>query len=162
MLQLMAIFTLLALIPVRACSGGAVAERRALSRAFERKAESGMASTLKRDLKRDLATTPKSLTKDRYVYRYTTAARARAEAGKGLAAGTHVTSRISPGRPLSAARAKTRYGLPVRPQVREKVLINKGLSVRVNKALGGERGVGEITVVKPTGKTAVQGMSKLK
>ena len=162
MIQSMATWVLLALIPVRACSGGAMAERRAVSRAFERKAESRMAGVLERDLKRDLSTAPKTLAKDRYVYRYTTAARARAEAGEGLAAGTHVTSRIRPGRPLSAARAQTRYGLPARPQVRERVLIGKGSPVRVNKALGGERGVGEITVVKPTAKTAVQGASRLK
>ena len=103
---------------------------------------------LKRDGARDGATLAKPLTKDRKVWRYNTAKRAKTESRKGLAPGRHTTSKIHPGRPPSAAVAKKRYGLPQKPQVRQTIILPKGQKVRSNKVLGGEPGRGELTSTK--------------
>jgi hypothetical protein len=84
------------------------------------------------------------------------------EMRKGLKAGTHVTSRLSAGRPLTAVHAQRRYGLPVRPEVRERIVLPKGTMVRMNKALGGEPGVGEITVDRRAPADVVRETGKVK
>jgi hypothetical protein len=58
--------------------------------------------------------------------------------------------------------AQNRLGLPVRPEAREKVLLQRGTSVRFNKALGGKPGVGEITIVKPAPKTVLRDVRKIR
>jgi hypothetical protein len=163
MLQLIALFTLtLALIPMRACSGRVLEREGFVPHSLEPRAESRMLGTLRRDIERDRATAPRILERDRLVSRYTTMKRARIEAREGLAAGTHFTSRLRPGRPLSAEYARARYGLPIRPEVRERILLKRGTSVRMNKALGGKPGMGEITVVRPAPSTAVRAVRRIK
>jgi hypothetical protein len=99
----------------------------------------------RRDLARDMATAAKPLPKDRMVWRYTTRNQAKLETKRGLAAHTHMTSRVHPGRPLSAQGAQRKFGLPAMPQVRETIRLPKGHPARFNKALRGTPGVGEVT-----------------
>jgi hypothetical protein len=133
-----------------------------LARSLERRSAPSMASILRRDLSRDRVTPPRILSRDRVVNRYTTLPRAKGEARKGLAAGTHLTSRVRPGRPLTARSAQSRLGLPTRPQARERVLLPQGTSVRFNKALGGKPGVGEITIVKPAPRTVLRDVRRIR
>jgi hypothetical protein len=98
----------------------------------------------KKDLDRDNKTKTKSLPQDRTVYRYTTKDKAKIEAKKGVAPESHLTTKGGPGRPLSAAEAKRRYGLEKSPDVRETVELKKGDKVRSNRVIGGERGRGEL------------------
>ena len=121
-----------------------------------------MANIWRRDLSRDRATPPKILPHDRIVNRFTTLPRAKVEARRGLSAGTHLTSRVHPGRPLSASGAQKRFGLSILPEARERVLLKQGTSVRLNKALGGKPGVGEITIVKPAPKTVLNGVRRIR
>ena len=163
MLQYVAIAIItLALIPLRACSGRVLERERFVSLSLERRAENRMLGTLRRDMERDRITAPRILDRDRLVSRYTTMRRAHIEAREGLDAGTHFTSRLRPGRPLSAEHARLRYGLSTRPEVRERILLKRGTSVRINKALGGEPGVGEITVVRRAPKSVVQDVRRIK
>lgn len=104
-------------------------------------------SIFRRDLFRDRATRAEKLASNRSVFRYTTKAQARVESRAGISAGSHLTSHAGPGRP-SASLAQKRLGLPVRPTVREKVLLPKGTPVQMNKALGGKPGYGEIRLAK--------------
>ena len=99
---------------------------------------------VKKDMARDKKTKAKPLLKDRTVYRYTTKERAKIEAKKGIAPGSHVTAKGGPGRPLSAAEAKHRYGLKETPEVRESVELKKGDKVRSNRVIGGEKGTREL------------------
>lgn len=135
--------------------------RRAVARAIERRPPLGLANILRRDLSRDRATPPSILSRDRTVNRYTMLPRAKVEARKGLMSGTHLTSRVRPGRPLSANIAQRRLGLPNRPEARERVLLKRGTSVRFNKALGGKPGMGEITIVKRAPRTVVQSLQRI-
>ena len=135
---------------------------RSLARSLESRSAPSMSSILSRDLSRDRVTPPRILSRDRMVNRYTTLPRAKVEARKGLPAGTHLTSRVRPGRPLTALSAQSRLGLPVRPQARERVLLPQGTPVRFNKALGGKPGVGEITIVKPAPKTVLWDVRRIR
>ena len=124
---------------------------RGAERNLARSAGRSWSSILRRDMVRDRATRAEKLSSERSVFRYTTGTRARMESRAGIAAGSHLTSHAVPGRP-SAPRAQKRLGLPVRPTVREKVLLPKGTAVQMNKALGGKPGYGEIRLaqrVKP-------------
>jgi len=136
--------------------------RGALARSLERRPAPSMTSILRRDLSRDRATAPRILSRDRIVNRFTTLPTAKVEARRGLTSGTHLTSRVGPGRPLSALSAQKRLGLPVRPEVRERILLKRGTSVRLNKALGGQPGVGEITIVKPAPKTVLRDVRRIR
>jgi hypothetical protein len=100
---------------------------------------------LSRDAARDARIVAKPLAQRRTVYRYTTRDQALREVRRGLKPGTHTTSTGSRGRPLSASSAQARYGLPRTPEVRETVKLPAGQRVRIGKATGGARGVGEIT-----------------
>ncbi len=136
--------------------------RGALARSLEHRPSPSISSILRRDLSRDRATAPRILSRDRIVNRFTTLPRAKAEARKGLTTGTHLTSRISPGRPLSALSAQKRLGLPVRPEARERILLKRGTSVRFNKALGGKPGVGEITIAKPVPNSVLRDVRRIR
>jgi hypothetical protein len=136
--------------------------RRAVARSLERRPAPGIANTLRRDLSRDHVTPPSILSRDRIVNRYTMLPRARVEVRRGLTSGTHLTSRVRPGRPLSANSAQKRLGLPNRPEAQEHVLLKRGTSVRFNKALGGKPGVGEITIVKQAPRTVVQSVRRIR
>jgi hypothetical protein len=110
-----------------------------------RAVEKSIASLLRRDLARDATSQIKLLPAPRTVFRYTTQAQARRELARGIAPGRHMTSHARPGRPLRAARAKERYGLPQEPEVRETVRLPAGQPVRVNRVVGGEPGRAELT-----------------
>jgi len=100
---------------------------------------------VRRDLLRDQATASATLPKPRTVFRYTSAGRARTELRTGIAPRRHMTAHGGRGRPLGAARAQERFGLPRRPGVRETIRLPQGQPVRSNRALGGSAGMGELT-----------------
>jgi len=127
-----------------------LAETGGFGRALERAAR---AKILRRDLARDAATAAKPLPAGRTVWRYTSKKQTRVEAKSGVAAGIHLTSRATPGRPPTGGRAQARYGLTAQPEARQTVQLCKGQPARLNNALGGEPGVGELTSTKtvPTG-----------
>jgi hypothetical protein len=104
-----------------------------------------------RDAVRDRATRVVKLGTERRVFRYTTSEPAARARSAGFPAGTHFTSAVTRGRPLSGAKAADRYGLPHVPDHRLTVTLPKGTQVRFNKALAGNRGVGEITTARPLG-----------
>lgn len=113
------------------------------------------AKVLRRDLVRDRAIKARPLARSRTVFRYTSKAQARTELRRGILPGRHMTSRGGAGRPLGAAAAQRRYGLPGRPQVRETIRVPKGQPVRTAKALGGRPGVGELTSSKRLSPSAI-------
>lgn len=163
---------MLALVLMQGCTSGGIAhaglgslERRVESRGLgsaERVAERRMLGTLERDAARDRATAARILKRDRVVARYTTKARAETEMREGLKVGTHMNSRLSAGRPLTALHAQRRYGLPVRPEVRERIVLMKGTKVRMNKAMGGQPGIGEITVTRRAPASVVREIQRVK
>ena len=104
-----------------------------------------IAQVMQRDLKRDQATKAVSLTNGRTVHRYVSTTTARKELHKGIPPQSHMTSRATPGRPLSVFKAQRQFGLSKAPKMRETIKIQKGQPVRFNKVLGGGRGKGEIT-----------------
>lgn len=122
------------------------------TRAFRR----GPGQILRRDLLRDRATRVRPLARNRTVFRYTTKKQARQELRRGIRPGSHTTSRAVPGRPPGPGLAQRRYGLPRQPQVRETIHLPKGHPVRLNKALGGRPGTGEITSTKPLSPKAIR------
>lgn len=130
------------------------------SRAITRAARSSLAADaralLKRDLARDLATASKRLLKPRRVFRFTTTERALREAKRGLPPGTHMTSKAGPGRALSAITAAKKFGLSRTPSVRELIELPRGTAIRLNKALRGWRGVGELTSPRPVPPSAIK------
>ena len=99
---------------------------------------------LRKDGKRDAKLVPQRLKRPKNVFRYTTANKAQLYKQKGIPSGTHFTVNSRPGRPLSPARAKERYGLPVMPSARVKVTMPKGSLVKRGKVIGGKPGYGEI------------------
>ena len=133
-----------ALLPA-AVGCGRMAER-ALSTAG-RAAERRGASLLARDFDRDAASRLARLPKARQVFKYTTNADAERMMAKGIPVGSHFTSGIKVGRPLSSSHAAERFGLNYKPRKRLSVTIPKGTGVRMNKVVGGSRGgFGEIRV----------------
>lgn len=63
---------------------------------------------------------------------------------------------------MSAQTVQERYGLPKLPQVRERILLKRGTSVKFNKALGGKPGVGELTIVKPASRTVLKNVRRIR
>jgi len=113
-------------------------------------------SVLRRDLARHRRAVIRPARRARRVFRYTGRHQAQSEVRRGIGRGRHMTSRAHRGRPLGARRAMRRYGLPKKPQVRETVRIPKGHPIRVGKALGGARGVGELTSPKRIPPSAIE------
>lgn len=118
---------------------------RAAARAARQALAADARALLKKDFLRDAASTVKRLKKSRMVFRFTNPQRAFLESRKGLAPGTHMTVGAGPGRPLSGKSAAAKFGLPRVPSVRELIELPRGTAIRVNKALKGWQGVGEIT-----------------
>jgi len=87
----------------------------------------------------------KPLARPRVVHRYTTLTRARQEMRRGIEPGRHMTATARRGRPMSAERAKTYYGLLRKPTVRETIQLPKGFPVRHSHATNAARGVRELT-----------------
>jgi hypothetical protein len=132
--------------------------RRGISRSLVRK----MPRTLLRDRVRDLRTPALPLTRPRTVFRYTTRGQATQELKKGIQPNRHMTATGAPGRPLGPGAAKSRYGLPQKPTIRESVHLPKGFPVRHNRALQGKPGVGELTSPKRVPPGAVRKVVPLK
>ncbi len=128
---------------------------RGVAKGMLRSGEKRMTALLARDARRDAVTAIRRLRSPRSVFRYVVPDAARKEARRGLAAGTHFTTRALPGRPMSGIRAWGKYGLPRIPRLREHVTLPKGTPVRFNRALGGGRGVGEIGIAKRLPMTAI-------
>lgn len=103
---------------------------------------------MKRDFKRDAASAWKRLAEPRRVFRFTTPKRALSDSKNGLSSGSHMTVGAGPGRPPNGKTAARKYGLPTVPSRRELIELPTGTRIRSNKAVGGGRGVGEITVGK--------------
>lgn len=116
---------------------------------------------LARDLARDAITTAKALPASRTVQRFTTLQQAKREARVGLPPGTHMTPGLRRGRPLSGEGAARRYGLLRQPTARETIVLPKGTPIRVNKALGGKAGVGELTSPRRVASAAVVRIDKV-
>ena len=146
--------------------GGSAAEAgglgKAVVRGSARSAKRSFSTVLRRDVLRDRATRFRPLARPRTVFRYTTRSQARRELRKGILPNRHTTSRALRGRPLSPLRAQQRYGLPRPPQVRETLRLPRNLPVRHNRALGGARGVGEITSVRRLPAQAIKKVVPLK
>jgi len=141
------LYLAIVLCPVSAHGQLGKALARGAERNLARSAGRSWFSILRRDLVRDRATRAEKLASSRSVFRYTTTDRAKIESRVGIPAGSHLTTRTFPGRP-SASLAQKRFGLPTRPTARERVLLPKGTVVRLNKAVGGKPGYGEVRVAK--------------
>jgi hypothetical protein len=143
-----AIFLLfLVLLPVTV-GCGRIAER-AIGDAG-RVAERRSAAILARDLDRDAASRLTRLPQARQVFKYTTKSDAKRMMAEGIPSGSHFTSVVKPGRPLSSSHAAERFGLDYKPSERLSVTIPKGAGVKLNKVVGGSPGgIGEIKVVEP-------------
>jgi len=126
-------------------SVGKTAARGAVAKSAGRLEVARIQSVYRRDLIRDSHTPVKHLRQDRLVHRYTTKKQAAYEARYGIGAGSHTTATTDLGRP-SAASARKRYGLDHTPEVRTTWRLPEGTPVRMNKALGGKPGVGEINL----------------
>jgi uncharacterized protein YceK len=140
-------FLFFALLPV--VSGcGRVAERAIGS--VGRVAEQRSAVILARDFDRDAASKLTRLPQSRRVFKYTTNADARRMMAKGIPTGSHFTTGVKPGRPLSSSSAAKRFGLGYKPGKRLSVTLPGGTGVKVNKVVGGSPGgFGEIAVEQP-------------
>lgn len=159
-LYALTVITLLAMTLGCGTAGKSAARR--LMKAEGRAADARATSVLRRDLVRDRATPARSLPRGRTVFRYTSDAEARRELASSVRPGNHMTSRGGAGRPLGAAVARKRYGLPREPEVRMSIWLERGTKVRKNKALGGERGVGEITPTQTVPARSIKKVVKLK
>jgi hypothetical protein len=116
----------------------------------------------RKDQSRDARSQAKPLPKARTVYRYTTKKRAEQESAKGIPTGAHMTSRGVAGRPPSAGRAQSQYGLRRKPEVRETVRVPQGQPSRLNRVYGGKAGTGELTSTQRVPSKSVQKIVPLK
>jgi hypothetical protein len=117
-----------------------------IERAAARTVERRSAGVLARDLARDNAARITRLQSERRVYRYATESQTREFERKGFPPLSHFTTSEGPGRPLSGAAAKERYGLPYRPDRRLGVTLPEGTTLKSNKVVGGAPGYGELRV----------------
>jgi hypothetical protein len=101
-------------------------------------------NVLKLDRLRDRTLPVKKLTEPRKVFRFTTNKQAQFYRHRGVASGTHFTAKAGPGRPLTAAHAKQRYGLPRMPSARVEVVLPRGTPVKSGKVIGGRPAFGEV------------------
>lgn len=108
------------------------------------KARRPMVDILRRDRVRDSRLPVRKLEQPRKVFRFTTLKQARLYRQTGVPSGTHFTAKVGPGRPLTAAHAKERYGLPRIPRARLQFLLPKGTTVKSGKVIGGKPGFGEV------------------
>ena len=103
-----------------------------------------MPNVLKLDRLRDSRLPVKRLPEPRKVFRFTTNQQAQLYRQRGVPSGTHFTAKAGPGRPLTAAHAKLRYGLPRIPSARVEVVLPKGTPVKSGKVVGGKPAYGEL------------------
>lgn len=135
LIRIMAVAVLGVLVPTEADAGSSA----------KRLAERAWSRVFARDAARDATLPVRPLREPRRVWRYSDRAGASRAAETGLPAGSHMTSRTTPGRLPSPARAQERYGLARPPEVRMTIDLPRGHPVRQGKAIGGSPGVGEIT-----------------
>ena len=102
------------------------------------------AQVMKLDRLRDSQAPIRMLTKPRSVFRYTSNEQAQLYRQRGVPSGAHFTVNAGPGRPLSAAHAKERYGLPRAPTARVEAVLPRGTTVKSGKVVGGQPGYGEL------------------
>jgi len=146
-------------VPVEAGAAGKILGKGVAGRGLSGKASGQSArDALRRDVLRDRATPVRPLSRSRSAVRYTTRERAREELRHGIPPGRHMAPAHA-GRPLRRDHALKRYGLPRAPEVRESIRLPAGQPVRSNKALGGGRGVGEITSPRPVPPAAIKKVS---
>lgn len=107
-------------------------------------------NVLKLDRLRDSKLAVKRLTEPRQVFRFTTNKQAQFYRRRGVPSGTHFTATAGPGRPLTAAHAKQRYGLPRMPSARVEVVLPRGTPVKVGKVIGGKPAFGEVKTYNRT------------
>lgn len=159
---LLAFVVALLLVPQNSFGQWGRALARGAGRSAARSSRQVSFRAMRRDFSRDRFMPAKKLRASRSVFRYTSTIRARAESHQGIPAGSHLTSRARPGRPLSPTTAQRRFGLPRRPAVRERVQLRRGTLVRMNKALGGERGMGEIELAQRVPRQDIHGLVRLR
>ena len=143
------------------CGGcGRVGSRAAgaLSRSAERRAT----AALGRDLERDAASKALQLEAPRRVFKYTTEGGSQRILQEGFTAGTHFTSKVSAGRPVTRVHAAERYGLPYAPEKRMTVRLPAGTDVTLNKVIGGAAGYGEVKIKEPLAAKAVTSVKDLR
>ena len=143
------VLLLTSLETVEASALGKAAARGAAS-SVAKSVNKGLTQKLSQDLVRDRKTVVCLLKRDSRVFRYTH--NASSELRTGLRPGAHTTTKITPGRPLTAANAQSKYGLPTKPNSRLNLLLPKGTPYRTNKVLGGKPGVPEMSL--PNGAAA--------
>jgi hypothetical protein len=114
-----------------------------------------MAGVFVRDEARDAASRIVRLTKPRRVFRYVTPAETKIELRAGLRRGSHFTSRAVRGRPPYSATAADRYGLGPGRTRRLTATLPEGTPVRLNKAINGAAGVGEVRIERRLPPTAI-------
>ena len=134
---------------------------RAAARGAATSVKKSMAKALRLDRIRDARTPISRLAGPRTTFRYAAPQQARTEASRGIAAGSHFTSRAVRGRPLKTSGAAARYGLPAGKTTRLTVTLPAGTRVRFNKALRGGRGIGEITTADRVPPSAVRRVVQL-
>jgi hypothetical protein len=117
---------------------------------------------LQQDLRNHRSVRPKPLSVPRTVNRYTSRAQAARELKGGLRPNSHMTPNSILGRPLTGPNAQSRYGLPKKPEVRERIELPKGMLLRHNRATGAARGIGEITSPKKVPPSAIKRVIPLK
>lgn len=156
-----ATFCLFLLIGAAQPAYGQAGPARAVARGAAASAKKSMAKVLRLDRIRDARTPVSRLARQRTTFRYATPNQARMEVRRGIAPGSHFTSRATRGRPLSAPAAAARYGLPAGKTTRLTVTLPAGTRVRFNKALRGGRGVGELTSADRVDPSAVRRVVRL-
>jgi len=127
---------LLAVSSAEASGGRAIA--RGAARSAARAAARSRAAILRLDLKRHgpVFRLPRSKT----VFRNESLKQARVDARRGIPAHRHFTTAATPGRPLSSAATKAKYGLFRAPHARVKVSLPKGARIRHGRVAGGSDG----------------------
>lgn len=145
-----AVLVMLLSMPVGVAEAGGLAKAaaRGAAKSASRSVGKTATQTLRRDLLRDRKTPVRVLRRDRHAFRYATRRQAQQELRRGVGPGSHLTSRATPGRPPSALRARSTYGLPQKPEVRERIHLKRGQPVRFNRVLSGKPGKGEFTSPK--------------
>ena len=115
------------------------------------------------DAARDKTLPVKKMEQSRTVSRFTSIKQARMEQLGGIAPKTHMTAaKVHPGRPLSRATARDRYGLFRKPNAVMTVTIPKGQPVRRGKVVAGQGGYGEITSTRRIGPEHIKDVRRLK
>ena len=98
----------------------------------------------KQDAARDARLPTRKLQQPHTVFRYVTPKESVREKQRGIAPGSHFTSRATPGRPVTSQNAQRREGLGANHTVRETIVLPKGQQVKSGKVIGGSPGRGEI------------------